>query len=78
MKEQKRSLIKEILIGVFISLIYLQATSEEDTDITHIFSIALTYVLLKYIADYVDINPDLITNAFITKTIFTIIDVRLK
>lgn len=78
MKEQKRNLMKEILIGIFISLIYLQATSAEDTDITHIFSITLSYVLLKYVADYVDINPDLITNAFITKTIFTIIDVRLK
>lgn len=64
--------------GIVISLLYLTATQIEDTTPEKVFLFSLFYVIIFNCASLVGINPEVVTTAFITKTIFTLIDERIK
>lgn len=72
------SIYKEILKGLFISVIYLGITKVNDTNIQNISLFALFYVILSYSARILDVDNSIILNAFVTKTVFTLIEQRIN
>lgn len=73
-----RTLLIEFVKGFFLSLIYLTLTEADDTNLQNILVFTLSYVVLLNSAKAVTIDPNFVTNAFITKTIFTLIDQRVN
>jgi hypothetical protein len=73
-----RTLFFEFLKGLFLSLMYLTLTEADDTNIQNILVFSVSYVVLLNSAKFVTIDPNFVTNAFITKTIFTLIDQRVN
>lgn len=67
-----------IIKGIFLSLVYLILTKANDTNLYNIFIFTLAYVIMFVTAGIIGIEPVLVTNAFITKTVFTAIDERVR
>ena len=74
--------MKEFLIhfikGIVLSLLYLQITKANDTTIENITLFTSFYLTMVYGATMTDIDPNVITSAFLTKTVFTLVDERIK
>lgn len=70
--------IENIIKGIFLSVLYFEITKTNDTTAQNIFYFTLFYVIMIYSAILFNIDPNLVTNAFITKTIFTLVDERIK
>lgn len=70
--------ISEIIKGSFIALLYLQITLTNDTTVKNIASFTFFYLLMVYGAIISGIPENAITTAFLTKTVFTLIDERIK
>lgn len=70
--------ISEIIKGAFIAFLYLQITLTNDTTIENIIKFTLFYILMVYGAILSDIPTTTITGAFLTKTVFTLVDERIK
>ncbi len=68
----------DILKGLLLSILYLQLTLANDTNIYNISQYTFFYIILIFCARLVDIDPNIITHAFITKTIFTLVDERIR
>jgi hypothetical protein len=64
--------------GFILSLLYLEITKANDTNLKNIFLFISFYTLMFIGASIVDIDPNVVTTAFITKTIFTLVDERVK
>ncbi len=67
-----------ILKGILIALIYFEITKANDTTFFNIISFTLFYTLMCLGAFVVDIDTNVITTAFITKAVFTLVDDRIK
>lgn len=70
--------ISEIIKGAFIAFLYLQITLTNDTTLENIAKFTFFYLLMVYGALISDIQTSAITTAFLTKTVFTLIDERIK
>ena len=64
--------------GIFLALVYLELTKANDTTLNNIFVFSLSYTIMFITAGFIGIDPVLVTNAFITKTVFTAIDERVR
>jgi hypothetical protein len=79
MKEiNQLSLIGDIIKGLFLAILYFTITEADDTTPKNITVFSLCYIIMVNSARVVNIDPNLVTGAFITKTIFTLIDTRGK
>ncbi len=67
-----------ILRGIFISILYLQVTQANDTNLKNVLVFAFFYTVMFNGAKIAGIDPVIITNAFLTKTVFTLVDDRIK
>lgn len=76
------AIIKEIPFilgrGLVLSLLYFYITKANDTTIKNISIFVSFYTIFTLTAMGVKMNPDIVTTAFLTKTIFTLIDERIK
>lgn len=63
-----------IIRGIFLALVYLTLTPEDDTSLYNIFVFAGKYVLFMMSARFVVMDPKIITTAFVTKAIFPLIE----
>ncbi len=70
--------ISEIIKGIFLGFLYLQITLANDTTVENITRFAIFYILMVYGAMLSGVQTNVITGAFLTKTIFTLIDERVK
>ena len=70
--------IKEFSKGLLIGLLYLETTKANDTTFTNILLFGFFYCIMAFSATYLDVEPHVITNGFITKTIFTLVDERIR
>jgi len=70
--------ISEIIKGAFIAFLYLQITLTNDTTVENIAKFTFFYLLMVYGAMISGIQTNAITTAFLTKTVFTLIDERIK
>jgi hypothetical protein len=70
--------ISEIIKGIFLGFLYLQITLVNDTTVENITRFAIFYIIIVYGAMLSGVQTNVITGAFLTKTIFTLIDERVK
>ena len=68
----------ELLKGVLLAILYLEITKTNDTNLKNIISFTFYYGVMIFCAMVTNTNLSIVTNAFITKTIFTLIDERVK
>ena len=73
-----QTIIVDIVKGVFIGLLYLHLTQANDTTFNNILTFAFFYVAMVNGAKIAGIDPIIVTNAFLTKTVFTLVDERIK
>lgn len=67
-----------IIRGALLGLLYLEITHANDTTPRNIFLFALFYSIMSAGAQATGIDPNVVTTAFVTKTIFTLVDERIK
>lgn len=77
-KKNIKNILTSILKGVILSLLYFEITKSNDTNPKNVFLFTLFYITMINGAYIVDIDPNVVTTAFITKTVFTLIDERIK
>lgn len=71
-------LYKETIKGIILSFLYYEVTRAQDTTFRHIFLFTSFYIIMIYGAMLTDLDTKIVTNAFITKAVFTLVDERLK
>ena len=71
-------LILQILKGLVIGILYLEVTKANDTTFQNIAMFVCFYVVMVNGAYLSGIDPNIVTNAFITKAVFTLVDERVK
>lgn len=70
--------ILDLIKGVILSLLYFEITKANDTTIHNVALFTSFYVSMVYGATITGIDPNVITSAFLTKTVFTLVDERIK
>lgn len=70
--------LQTVLRGVFLSLIYLSVTTADDMTISNIIKFTLFYVVFLSVSNNIGIDPTVVTSAFTTKIIFTLLEQRLN
>lgn len=78
MKFKFENLPFEAVKGLLLSLLYFTITKANDTTFRNVALFITFYIIFVTSAMVVNINPDIVTSAFFTKTIFTLIDERVK
>jgi hypothetical protein len=73
-----RKFILDLIKGVILSLLYFEITKANDTTIHNVALFASFYLSMIYGATITGIDPNVITSAFLTKTVFTLVDERIK
>lgn len=71
-------IVETLIRGILISLLYFEITKANDTTLYNISLFTMFYSLMIYGAMVTDINPTVITSAFLTKTVFTLVDERIR
>lgn len=77
-KEQLLEFLNVFIKGIFIGILYLQVTRANDTTIENVVLFALSYFAMVYGAKIANIDSTIVTTAFITKTVFTLVDDRIR
>lgn len=72
------TLLSDVIKGIIIGLLYLEFTRTNDTSFKNTLLFVFFYVVMVNCAAISGIDPNVVTNAFITKTIFTLVDERIK
>lgn len=67
-----------LIKGIILSILYFEITKANDTTIENIFKFTVFYVIMINGAYIMEIDPNVVTTAFITKTVFTLVDERIK
>jgi hypothetical protein len=67
-----------MLRGMILGVLYLEITKANDTSLYNIFLFSLFYTVMFACAQASGIDPNVVTTAFITKTVFTLVDERIK
>lgn len=70
--------VQELVKGVILSFLYYEVTKAQDTEFQNIFLFTSFYIIMANGAHLLGIDPNVVTNAFITKSIFTLVDERLQ
>jgi hypothetical protein len=78
MKFTIANLISNVLKGIVLGYLYLEITKANDTSVNNVSTFALFYIIMIYSTAFVGLDSNIVTHAFITKTIFTIVDERVK
>lgn len=73
-----KQLIIELVKGFTISLLYFEITRTNDTTIQNIILFTTFYLFMVYGAILTGIDSNVITSAFLTKTVFTLVDERIR
>lgn len=74
----RKQFIMIIMRGVFLGLTYFTVTKAHDTTFENIMKFTLFYCILSLAAYLVEIEMRVVTGAFVTKAIFTLIDERIN
>lgn len=72
------NLVTYIAKGIFLGLIYFETTKAKDTTLQNLILFTLLFTVMSVSSELLGVDPIVITNAFITKTIFTLVDERVK
>jgi hypothetical protein len=64
--------------GLILSVLFLEITKANDTTITNIILFTSFYIIMVYGAILTNVDQNAITSAFLTKTVFSLIEDRIK
>jgi hypothetical protein len=70
--------ISNMIKGLVLGYLYFEITKANDTTFDNITSFTLFYIVMIYSTSLLGLDSNIVTHAFITKTIFTIIEERVK
>ncbi len=70
--------VGDIIKGIILALIYLEITKANDTNLYNILIFTIFYIIMMNGSYLLKMDPNVVTNAFLTKAIFTLIDERIK
>jgi hypothetical protein len=70
--------ITHFIKGIILSLLYLEITRSNDTTFQNITLFVSFYLAMVYGANITGIDENVITSAFLTKTVFVLVDERIK
>lgn len=73
-----KQFVTQLIKGVILSLLYLQITKANDTTMENIVLFVSFYLAMVYGATVTGIDENVITSAFLTKTVFSLVDERIK
>jgi hypothetical protein len=71
------NLIHELIKGVLIAILYFETTKLNDTTVHNTMFFAGLYLIIIIAANMIGVDISIVTNAFVTKTIFTLVDERI-
>lgn len=71
-------IVKDLIKGVIIGFIYFEITEANDTTFYNMLVFTAYYFVMVNISYLAGIESTIITNAFITKAIFTLVDERIR
>jgi hypothetical protein len=71
-------IIIEIIKGIFLAILYFEITQANDSTIYNVSLFTFFYTILVTSSDIIGIQPSIVLNAFMTKTVFTLIDQRIN
>ena len=72
------NLFDEFFKGLLIAILYLETTKVNDTTFENIILFVAFYLSMVLGAILAKVDTTVITGAFLTKTVFTLIDERIK
>lgn len=72
------NIFQEFCKGVLLAVLYLEITKANDTTFENIILFVSFYISMILGAVLAKIDTNVITGAFLTKTVFTLIDERIK
>jgi hypothetical protein len=78
MKLTISNFVSNIIKGIVLGYLYLEITKANDTTFDNVVTFAMFYIVMLYSTSLVGLDSNIVTHAFITKTIFTIVDERVK
>lgn len=78
MKIDLKTILSDLIKGIVLAVLYFEITHANDTTPKNIFLFASFYIVMVNSAKIVGIDANVVTSAFVTKTIFTLIDERVK
>lgn len=73
-----KGFITRLVKGIILSLLYLEITKTNDTTMENIVLFVSFYLAMVYGAKITGIDENVITSAFLTKTVFSLVDERIK
>jgi hypothetical protein len=72
------STVAVIVRGIVLAVLYFMVTRAKDMTPRNIILFATLYSIMFLGADLIGLNHKIVTTAFVTKTIFTLVDERVK
>jgi uncharacterized integral membrane protein len=72
------NILSEVLKGLVIAIIFFEVTQSNDTTVENIILFVAFYLCMILCAMLANIDTNVITGAFLTKTVFTLVDERIK
>lgn len=64
--------------ALVLAFIYYEITNANDTTFENIFKFAIFYIVMVYGANVINIDANVVTSAFLTKAVFTLVDEKIK
>lgn len=74
----KSEFLQQLIKGVLIAILYFEFTKPKDTNFKNIMLFTSFYISMIFGAKLSDIDPNIITSAFLSKTVFTLVDERIR
>lgn len=71
-------ILQHIIKGLFIAVLYFEFTKTNDTNLKNIVMFTAFYISMIIGAQITNIDPNVITSAFLSKTVFTLVDERIR
>lgn len=75
---QTQTFLTHIVKALVLAFIYFEITNANDTTFKNIINFAIFYVAMVYGAHMINIDANVITSAFLTKAVFTLVDEKIK
>jgi uncharacterized integral membrane protein len=72
------NIFTEVLKGFVIAIIFFEVTLSNDTTVENIILFVAFYLCMILSAMLAQMDTNVITGAFLTKTVFTLVDERIK
>lgn len=71
-------LLIDLIKGLVLALLFFQITQTNDTTVENIVKYIFYYMIIINTGRLTNVDTNIITNAFVTKTIFTLVDERVR